>query len=285
MRSISGSAAIGAFIIRYFLRRPAMTEASIVSTSCDLAGAPLLGVGGADQDGLAVDEPADAAEAVHHQCRPGGHEVDDAVREAHPGRDLDGAADRHHLHRDAALAEEPAGGVRVGGGEAEVAQVLDRPGLRVVRDGGFEPAAAVAELGEDRQLGAGLQQQVRAGDAQVRDAVADELDDVLGPDEQDVQREVLDVADERSGVVLEHQAGVTEEVQRGLDEATLVGHREAETRGVHGQCSSAAVGYGRSLPPAARWSASRYPPVPWLSHWAMRVTVAVLAPVSRAISW
>ena len=94
--------------------------------------------------------------------------------------------------------------------------------MRVGRDGGREPAAAVAELADPRQLGAGLGQQVDAGDAEVGDAVADELDDVVRAHEQDVELEVLDARDEAAVVLLEDEAGVVEQAQGRLDQPALV---------------------------------------------------------------
>ena len=95
--------------------------------------------------------------------------------------------------------EEPAGGVRVGRRDAQAGEVLDAPVRRVVGDRGREPAPAVAERADPRQLGAGLGEEVDAGDAEVGDAVADELDDVVRPDEQDVEVVVLDAARRGSG--------------------------------------------------------------------------------------
>ena len=106
-----------------------------------------LAVGGrvGDEDRLRLEDVADLAQAVHHQRRAGRHEVDDALGQAEPRRDLDGARDRDDLDRDAAALEEATRRVRVGGGDPEAGQVLDRLVGRVVRDGGGEPATAVAE--------------------------------------------------------------------------------------------------------------------------------------------
>ena len=92
----------------------------------------------------------------------------------------------------------------------------------VGRHGGGEPAAAVAQVADARELGAGLAQQVHAGDAQVRDAVADELDHVVRADEQDVEVEVLDARDEAPVVLFEDEAGVVEEAQGRFDQPALV---------------------------------------------------------------
>ena len=126
--------------------------------------------------------------------------------------------------------EEAAGGVRVGRGDAEAGEVLDRLVGRVVRDGGGQPAAAVAELADPGQLGAGLGQEVDAGDPEVGDAVADELDDVVGADEQDVEVVVLDARDEAAVVLLEDEAGIVEQPQGRLDQPALVRDGEAEAR-------------------------------------------------------
>ena len=90
------------------------------------------------------------------------------------------------------------------------------------RDGGGEAALAVAERAQARQLGAGLGEEVVAGDPEIGDAVADELDDVVRPDEEDVEVEVPDPRDEAPLVLLEDEAGVVEQLDRRFDEAALV---------------------------------------------------------------
>ena len=117
------------------------------------------------------------------------------------------------------------------GRDAQAGEVVDRGQLRVVGDGGGKTAAAEAEGPDLRQVGAGLAQEVEAGDPEVRDAVAHELDDVVGPDEQDVEIVVLDQGDQASVVLLEHQAGVVQQPQRRFDEPALVGDREAQSAG------------------------------------------------------
>ena len=102
---------------------------------------------------------------------------------------------------------------------------------RVVGDGRREPAASVAERSDHGQLGAGLVEEIDAGDPEVGHPVADELDHVVGPDEQDVEVVVLDQRDQASVVLLEHQAGVMQQPQRRLDEPALVGDREAQAAG------------------------------------------------------
>ena len=98
----------------------------------------------------------------------------------------------------------------------------------VIGDGGGQAASTVAELADPGELGAGLGQQVDAGDAEVGDAVTDELDDVVRPHEQDVEVEVLDARDEAAVVLLEDEAGVVEQAQRRLDHPALVGHGQPE---------------------------------------------------------
>ncbi len=95
--------------------------------------------------------------------------------------------------------------------------------------GRHEAAAPVAQLAEHRKIDAALGQDVAARDARVGDAVVDELDDVAGPHEQDVERVVLDACDEAAVVLLEDEAGIVEQAQGGLEEAALVRDGETET--------------------------------------------------------
>ncbi len=149
-----------------------------------------------NEDGLRSEDFADRPKAVHDQGRTRCHQVDDRLGQPEARRDLDGAGDRDDVNRDPAFLEEPTRCIRVGGGDAQAGEVLEPARRGVGRDGGRQPAAAVAELPDARQLRAGLHQQVDAGDAQVGHTVADELDDVVRPDEQDVEIQVLDAGDE-----------------------------------------------------------------------------------------
>ena len=55
-----------------------------------------------------------------------------------------------------------------------------------------------------------------------------ELDDVVGANEQDVQRVVLDARDEAAVVRLEHEPGVSQQAEGRLEQAALVGDRDPE---------------------------------------------------------
>ena len=194
----------------------------------DVGGA--LGVGGGvgDQDRLGREDVADRAEAVHHERRAGRDEVHDRLCEAEPRGDLDGARDRDDVDGDALVREEAAGRVGVGRRDAEAGELLDRRVRRVRRDRGGEAAGAVAERAEAGQLRAGLDEEVDAGHAEVGHAVADELDDVVRPDEQHVEVEVLDAGDEAPVVLVEDQPCVVEQRERRLDEPSLVGDGQTE---------------------------------------------------------
>ena len=188
-------------------------------------------MGFATRIGLAGEDVADLAQAVHDERGAGRDEVDDGLGQAEPRRDLDRPGDRDDVHGDALVREEPAGRVRVGRRDPQAGEVLDRPVRAVGRDGGGEPATAVAEVADAGEFGPGLAQQVDAGDAQVGDAVADEFDDVVRPDEQDVEVEVLDARDQASIVLLEDEARIVEQPQRRFDEPALVRDRQSQAFG------------------------------------------------------
>ena len=126
-------------------------------------------------------------------------------------------------------------------GDTETGEILDRPVRRVVGHSGSEAAPAVAERADARKFGGGFAQQIDAGDAEVGDAVADEFDHVVGPDEEDVEVVVLDERDQASVVLLEDEARIVEEAQRRLDHPSLVGDGQPKAR-LH---RSPATGYGR----------------------------------------
>jgi tripartite-type tricarboxylate transporter receptor subunit TctC len=138
--------------------------------------------------------------------------------------------DRDDVHGNLALREEAAGGVRVGGGDAKAGELLDRLVRGVGRDGGGEAALAIAEGSQPRQLGAGLDEEVDAGDAEVGDAIADELDHVVRTHEEHVEVEVADARDEAPIVLVEDQARVVQQREGRLDKAALV--RDRKTKAV-----------------------------------------------------
>ena len=95
-------------------------------------------------------------------------------------------------------------------------------------DGGGQAASPVPQLADPRQLRAGLREEVDARDPEVGHAIADELDDVVRPDEQDVEVVVLDTRHEAAVVLIEHEPGVVKEPKGGFDHPTLVRDREAQ---------------------------------------------------------
>ena len=181
-----------------------------------------------DEDGFRLEDVADLAQAVHDEGGAGRDEVDDRFGQTEAWRDLDGARDRDDLDRDALSFEEPTGGVGVGRCHSQAAQVLDRSIWRVVGDGSGQAAATVPELADPRQLRAGLRQEVDAGDPEVGNPVADELDDVVGSDEQDVELMVLDARHEAAVVLVEYEPGIVEEPKGRFDHPSLVRDGEAE---------------------------------------------------------
>jgi hypothetical protein len=155
-------------------------------------------------------------------------ETRSTIASARPSRGATSTAPEIEMTSAAMDREEASGCVGVGGRDAEPRELLDRLVGGVGRDGRREPATAEAQRPEPGQLGTGLDKQVDAGDAQVGDTVADELDHVVGPDEQDVEVEVLDACDEAPVMLVEHEAGVVEESEGRFDETALVGNRETE---------------------------------------------------------
>ena len=194
-----------------------------------------------DEDRLGAQDVADRAEAVHHHRGAGRDKVDDGLGEPETRGDLDRAGDRDHIDRDRTRLEEPTRRVRMGGRNPQAGQVLDSLVGRIVRDRGREAALAVAEVADARQLRARLGQQVDAGDAEVRHAVAHELDDVVRAHEEYVEVVVLDARDEAAVVLVEHEARVVEEPKGRFDQPSLV--RDGQPEAVS-HCSTA-VGYGR----------------------------------------
>ena len=120
----------------------------------------------------------------------------------------------------------------MGGRDAQAGELLHGSIRGVVGDGSRESASTVAELADPWQFGAGLRQEVDAGDPEVRDAITDELDDIVRAHEQDVELEVLDPRDQASIVLLEDEAGVVKQAGGWVRPCGLCSGR----RGAGGRC-------------------------------------------------
>src|SRR5262249_9542605 len=128
---------------------------------------------------------------------------------------------------------------------------------------------AVPERQQLLDLGGALADEVEAGDPAVDDAVLDILGDVVGPHEEHVHGRVPSRERERAvALLLGPEPGVDEKRHPRLAETSLdrAGARQAPV-----------------ATSPRRFSPSRYPPSPWRSQCATRVTVVVDAPVFSAI--
>ena len=163
------AASAGAFIIRYLRPRAAMTALSIVSIAAISAARWRWAVG------LATRTASDARTSPIGR-RPFITSVEpvetrSTIASARPSRGATSTAPEIGMTSTAmpALGEEAAGGVRVGRRDAQAGELLDRlvracrSGRR--RRGGTGRSRAIAEA---RQLGAGLGEEVDAGDRRGR---------------------------------------------------------------------------------------------------------------------
>ena len=91
-----------------------------------------------------------------------------------------------------------------------------------------QPAAPEAELEQRLDVGAGLDDLVLAGDAEVDVAGRRPHGDVVGAGEQQVEIEVVGVRVQRAPGRLELDAGVAQQPRRGLREPALRGQREPQ---------------------------------------------------------
>ena len=188
--------------------------------------------------------------------------------------------------------EPAAGGARVGRRDAEPGEILDAPLGR--HRWAPRPSAGSARSRAERTTGRSTSdfgEEVGAGDPQVGDAVADELDDVVRADEEDVEVDVLDPAHEAPIALLEDEARVVQQVRGWARPAGPCWERRGSSAARSRRAPAAPRG---SRPPPGRPCRGRAclapragrgsPPSPWFSHEAIRVIVAVLAPVRREIS-
>ena len=114
------------------------------------------------------------------------------------------------------------------GGDAQTRQILGGPEGGVVRDGERQAAAPITELANERRVRARLGHQIQPGDAQLGDAVVDELHDVVGPDEENVEVEVLDARHQRPLAGFKDEPGVAQQPDRRFDQSALVWNGQAE---------------------------------------------------------
>ena len=112
--------------------------------------------------------------------------------------------------------------------DAQAVEIRDRLLRRVDRHRGVEAAAAEPELGERDHVGISLDDEVRARDPEVDDAVLGVLGDVARPDEEQVDRRVRARDDERALGHLEREPRVGAEPKRRLGEPALGRDRELE---------------------------------------------------------
>ncbi|OLT39386.1 hypothetical protein BJF86_08055 [Serinicoccus sp. CNJ-927] len=194
-------------------------------------------VPGAGDDGLAVQDRRDGGELVGAQRAAGGDEVADHVGLAQARGDLDRAVEHDRLGVDAVLGEPPAQGVRVGRGDAEPGELLGPGPLLVLGDRDVQPAGAPAELSPLGQLDAAtlgltgqsvLDQHVASDDPEVADAVGDEAGDVVVPDEQQVDRQALAVAEELVAALAPGEAAGGQQLAGRLAEAAGLLDRHAQ---------------------------------------------------------
>src|SRR5262249_12805235 len=150
----------------------------------DLGGR--VGVASADQYSLAGQQGlAEDLQAGVAQRGAGGDDVGDRVGDVEPNGRLDRAVEPDHLGGDAALDQVGLDDAGVAGGDPLALELLEgqsRPGP------GGEPERRAGE--PERQdrvgLGAGVEQQVLAGDADVQPAGADVDGDVARAEEEEL---------------------------------------------------------------------------------------------------
>ena len=213
-----------------------------------------------DEHRFGLEQHAERAQPVRAQRVPGGDEVDDRIGEPEPRRDLDRAA---HVDQGHADREQLTRQARVDGCDRRAGELRELLHGRLLGNRRLEAARAEAEWKHLAHVGAALAHEVDAGDPAIDDTVLHVLGHVGGAHEQHLDGRVAARERERAiAGLLGAEARILQEVERRLSEASL----------------------DRDRDPQDRSSAVRYPPSPWRSQCATRVTVVVDAPVRSAIS-
>jgi hypothetical protein len=156
------------------------------------------------------------------QRAAGLHDVGDHVRDAQLDARLHGPVEPGHAGLDAALLEEGLHDADVRRGDAGAGE-LGQVGVPPRGTGEAEAAATEPELEGLLGLGAGVQQQVAAGDPDVEGALADVQRDVTRAQVEELDAVLL--VDERQllGVVALAVAGLAQDLGGGLGQRPLVG--------------------------------------------------------------
>ena len=111
---------------------------------------------------------------------------------------------------------------------AQSCEVLGGSEGRVVRDRDCEAALPETELAQLRHAGARLGDQIEPGHPEFGDPVGHELDDVVGPHEEDVEIEVLHARHQRPLTGFEDEPGIAQQADGRLDQPALVWNCEAQ---------------------------------------------------------
>ena len=174
-------------------------------------------------DGVGEDAQAGVA-----QRSAGGHHVGDEVGHAQLHRGLHGAVEVDGLGLDAVRHQIVVHELVEGRAHTLALDVLQRMEVGIVRRGEAERGRTEAELHVLAGLGAGVQQQVMARDADVDGAAADIHGDVERPqiEQLDVVVRVLHHELTRIGTQTIPRLG--QHVPSGLRQHALVGHCDSE---------------------------------------------------------
>ena len=187
-----------------------------------------------DQHGLGLqDRVAERLEARLGQGAAGLDHVGDHVGDAELHAGLDGPVEPVHGGVDPALGEELPHDADVGRGDPRALE-LGEVGVAPHRTGEAEGAAPEAEPEHLLGLGAGVEQEVAAGDADVEGALADVERDVARAQVEELDA-VVDV-DQRQllGVLALPVAGLAQHLDGGLRQRALVGDGDPQRRSVIG---------------------------------------------------
>ena len=114
----------------------------------------------------------------------------------------------------------------MGGSDSQAGEVLGAiaSGVGRNRDGEFTaPESEPEEHPDSVALGAGLLDQIQAGDAEVRHSVCDQFNDILRPDEEKLDSGVPDAHGKGSVRLLEAEPGLPQQPQGRIAQTALVG--------------------------------------------------------------
>ena len=177
-----------------------------------------------------------AADLVEHAEPVGGEraarldQVDDGVGDAEVDHDLDAAGKFHEVSLHAAFGQPLPRDPWEARGDPFARKLTGFGHGGVIRDAESQPAGADAEVEPVHERRTALGHQVGTGDAEIDRPFGREHRDVVGPQEDHLDRHAAAECEQAPFVAAKGDAGVVEQLRGDFCEASLAGNSDPQQR-------------------------------------------------------